>query len=261
MIRKKIKVILRGKSKYKSILLNSLINNSTDTKTKYHSTQNEKFFFSFTHKDDSIYSVELYDNITSSENNILCVLYVFDYMNDGSFIECADKGSKEHFENIFKAKNNVDIIPKIVFICCDYPFYSDAEDDKINFYIKILTKKKLSDNDQSARTQIIFTNIKNEFLFKEKIQGLFVNVSEEKPKIVDVIRSEEEYEESESGTNSSSETAHESNHIKRHKNKTLLDKLLSLVTNCCGTREKHIDDDNKENINNANVTSCDSGTN
>ena len=67
--------------------------------------------------------------------------------------------------------------------------------------------------------------------------------------------SEEEYEESES--NSSSETAHESNHIKRHKNKTVLDKLLSLVTNCCGTREKHIEDDN---FNTVNVSSCDSDT-
>ena len=77
MIRKKIKVIVRGKSKFKSMLLNSLINNSTDRKEKYHSTQNKHFFFSFSYKDDSIYSVELYDNITSSEHNTLCVLYVF----------------------------------------------------------------------------------------------------------------------------------------------------------------------------------------
>ena len=258
MIRKKIKVIVRGKSKFKSMLLNSLINNSTDRKEKYHSTQNKHFFFSFSYKDDSIYSVELYDNITSSEHNILCVLYVFDYMNDESFIECADKGSKEHFENIFRAKNSVDIIPKIVFICCDYPFYSDEDDDKVNFYIRSLVKKKISDNEQAAKTQIIFTNIKNEFVFREKIKNLFANASEEKPKIVTEIRtteSEEEYEESES--NSSSETAHESNHIKRHKNKTLLDKLLSLVTNCCGTREKHIEDDN---FNTVNVSSCDSDT-
>ena len=95
-------------------------------------------------------------------------------------------------------------------------------------------------------------------MFREKIKNLFANASEEKPKIVTEIRtteSEEEYEESES--NSSSETAHESNHIKRHKNKTLLDNLLSLVTNCCGTREKHIEDDN---FNTVNVSSCDSDT-
>lgn len=237
MIRKKIKAIVRGKSRYKSILINSLINNNTDIKSQYQS--NENFFFSFAHSEDILYSIDLYDSPTSFCEKVLCVIYLFDYMNDDSFIECVDRGSKEHYENVFKAKNDIDIIPKMIFMCCDYPFYSDEDDDKINFYTKILIKKKLSDSEQYAQSQLLFTNIKNKYVLKDKIKKLFINISQEKPKIVDEVHSpesEEEYEESESNTNSSSETAHESNHS-RHK-KTLLDKFLSLVTNCCGTREK-----------------------